>query len=198
MNAIPTTYAGVRFRSRLEARWAVFFDSLGIDWRYEHEGHAAGRWYLCDFYLPEFDVWIEIKPCPPTEDEIAKCVALAAAVPGKVRLLYGVIGWWRSRAWHDPAWGGGIGFWREHDGTQWIAQPDAEPPLYCPCLCPECGRFGVEYRGAAYRIGCGHVTGEKLLTGDDKRIQIATAEAANFQFERESGPAAVTADIRGL
>jgi hypothetical protein len=30
--AIPTRYKGYHFRSRLEARWAVFFDALGIKW----------------------------------------------------------------------------------------------------------------------------------------------------------------------
>lgn len=30
---IQTRYAGCLFRSRLEARWAVFFDHLGIRWR---------------------------------------------------------------------------------------------------------------------------------------------------------------------
>lgn len=35
IKAIPTTYAGVRFRSRLEARWAAFFDLCGIKWEYE-------------------------------------------------------------------------------------------------------------------------------------------------------------------
>lgn len=29
---IETKYKGYRFRSRLEARWAVFFDALGISW----------------------------------------------------------------------------------------------------------------------------------------------------------------------
>lgn len=33
--AHPTTYAGVRFRSRLEARWAAFFDVVGWKWEYE-------------------------------------------------------------------------------------------------------------------------------------------------------------------
>ncbi len=32
---IETRYAGCRFRSRLEARWTVFFDHLGIEWEYE-------------------------------------------------------------------------------------------------------------------------------------------------------------------
>ena len=33
---IPTLYGGVRFRSRLEARWAAFFfDVAGWSWEYE-------------------------------------------------------------------------------------------------------------------------------------------------------------------
>lgn len=40
IQAIETTYNGYRFRSRLEARWAVFFDALGIQWKYEREGYA--------------------------------------------------------------------------------------------------------------------------------------------------------------
>jgi len=61
IKAIETTYKGYRFRSRLEARWAVFFDTLGIKWEYESEGYekeifANGRTetirYLPDFFLP--------------------------------------------------------------------------------------------------------------------------------------------------
>ena len=39
IKAIETRYAGYRFRSRLEARWAVFFDTLGLKWQYEPEGY---------------------------------------------------------------------------------------------------------------------------------------------------------------
>ncbi len=35
IKAIPTKYAGVMFRSRLEARWAAFFDLIGWKWEYE-------------------------------------------------------------------------------------------------------------------------------------------------------------------
>jgi len=35
ITAIPTEYAGCTFRSRLEARWAVFFDAMRIEWQYE-------------------------------------------------------------------------------------------------------------------------------------------------------------------
>lgn len=35
IKAIPTTYAGVNFRSRLEARWGAFLDLAGLKWEYE-------------------------------------------------------------------------------------------------------------------------------------------------------------------
>jgi hypothetical protein len=63
--AIETSYAGHLFRSRLEARWAVFFNFMGIPWLYEPEGFFVdGRPYLPDFYLPECGIWIEVKGNP--------------------------------------------------------------------------------------------------------------------------------------
>lgn len=63
MNAIPTTYKGVRFRSRLEATWAAFFDELKWPWEYEPLDLAG---YIPDFILP-FDegrrpLLVEVKP----------------------------------------------------------------------------------------------------------------------------------------
>jgi hypothetical protein len=64
---IETRYAGHRFRSRLEARWAVFFDALGIRWEYEPQGFVIPRSgggstpYLPDFLLPECGTWVEVK-----------------------------------------------------------------------------------------------------------------------------------------
>lgn len=48
---IETVYNGYRFRSRLEARWAVFLDALGVEYEYEPEGFELqnGMWYLPDF-----------------------------------------------------------------------------------------------------------------------------------------------------
>lgn len=63
MKAIETIYNGYRFRSRLEARWAVFFDTLGIEYEYELEGYDlgdAGK-YLPDFFIPKASWHIEIK-----------------------------------------------------------------------------------------------------------------------------------------
>lgn len=65
ITAIETRYRGYRFRSRLEARWAVFFDSLGIKWEYEPQGYKVGvvakKAYLPDFFLPATKTWVEVK-----------------------------------------------------------------------------------------------------------------------------------------
>ena len=65
--AIETKYKGYRFRSRLEARWAVFFDALGIVYCYEEQGYEVRldggtvfRW-LPDFYLPDYGCHVEVK-----------------------------------------------------------------------------------------------------------------------------------------
>lgn len=70
---IETHYADCRFRSRLEARWAVVLDTKGLAWEYEPEGFETP----CGRYLPDFRVvlvppsavgveattcWLEIKP----------------------------------------------------------------------------------------------------------------------------------------
>lgn len=67
MKSITTVYKGISFRSRLEARWAVFFDALEIDYEYEPEGFllSTGEKYLPDFFLPSFQtrgMYVEVKP----------------------------------------------------------------------------------------------------------------------------------------
>lgn len=67
INAIPTTYNGITFRSRTEARWAVFFDKMGIAWQYEAEGYQLPNagYYLPDFWLPDLGgtgTFFEVKP----------------------------------------------------------------------------------------------------------------------------------------
>lgn len=64
LRAITTRYQGYNFRSRLEARWAKFFDHLKIKWSYEPEGFDLGNGlrYLPDFWLADWKMWVEIKP----------------------------------------------------------------------------------------------------------------------------------------
>jgi hypothetical protein len=78
IKAINTRYKGYNFRSRTEARWAVFFDAIGLKWEYEKEGYVLsnGQRYLPDFYIPGWG-WIEIKGDWPTDEEIEKARLLS-------------------------------------------------------------------------------------------------------------------------
>lgn len=81
LKAIQTEYKGYRFRSRLEARWAVFFDTLGVKWEYEPEGYDLGNgvYYLPDFLLHDVtvnhglfqrhcNIYVEVKGVMTDED----------------------------------------------------------------------------------------------------------------------------------
>lgn len=73
IKAIETKYKGYRFRSRSEARWAVFFDTAKIKWEYELEGYNInGTWYLPDFYLPDFRSFFEVKGSDDYDDEMIR------------------------------------------------------------------------------------------------------------------------------
>jgi hypothetical protein len=91
--AIETTYKSITFRSRLEARWAIFFDTLGIRYEYEAKTYTVldDVWYLPDFTLVEFPFVsiVEVKPSAPTKLEVAKCRSLSKQV-GLVSIFAGV------------------------------------------------------------------------------------------------------------
>lgn len=85
MNKILNTkYNGYLFRSRLEARWAVFFDTCGVDYEYEPEGFDLGDGihYLPDFKLhgvvlnhawhreKGIDIYVEVKGEMTKDDAI--------------------------------------------------------------------------------------------------------------------------------
>ena len=73
IKAIQTYYKGQVFRSRIEAKWAVFFDLMSIKWIYEPDGFelSTGK-YLPDFFLPEYDCFVEIKPFYKKDDKQVK------------------------------------------------------------------------------------------------------------------------------
>jgi hypothetical protein len=57
IKAIETNYMGCRFRSRLEARWAVFFDAIGWMWEYEKQGYTIGYHDEDEVpWLPDFEI----------------------------------------------------------------------------------------------------------------------------------------------
>lgn len=90
-SAIPTKYKHYTLRSRLEARWAVFFDAMGIRWEYEPEGlrTASGCQYLPDFYLPVFRWFAECKPTIELQKAEDKALRFAKEACIDVLLLTG-------------------------------------------------------------------------------------------------------------
>lgn len=84
---IETFYNGYRFRSRLEARWAVFFDAAGIAYEYEPEGFelADGTKYLPDFYFSDYDWYGEVKP--PRDGAVSEIERAAKFVGDKIKVL---------------------------------------------------------------------------------------------------------------
>lgn len=92
VRSIATKYNNVTFRSMLEARWAVFFDAMGIPWEYEPE---------CQFldggpYLPDFKLWgslyVECKPRLEAQSLWDQFELLLDRVRGMDTLLV-LVGW---------------------------------------------------------------------------------------------------------
>lgn len=91
MKAIETKYKGYKFRSRLEARWAKFFDAMDEQWEYEKEGYDLdGIWYLPDFWLPRFNCFVEVKGLEPTEAELSKARLLRDGGSAGIAIFQGL------------------------------------------------------------------------------------------------------------
>jgi hypothetical protein len=91
-NVRETKFHGITYKSRLEAKWAVFFESLGISYEYEAEGFVWGKTkYLPDFYLPDQDYIIEVKGSYPDEEALEKGIMLSEDTQKEVFLFYGEI-----------------------------------------------------------------------------------------------------------
>jgi len=140
IQAIETTYKGYRFRSRLEARWAVFFDALGVRYEYEPQGFKVGdEWYLPDFHLPDLRLWVEIKGQEPTDAERRKCCAFSTALEAeRMAQPDGVHDYLEMVVGHP---------WPGEYGIRYVA-PDAIAPHGSVdewLVCLICGRLIVSY-----------------------------------------------------
>ncbi len=171
---IPTRFGGVQFRSRLEARWAVFFTHLGLPWFYEYEGfQLSSGWYVPDFWLPKLKAWIEIKPADPSAVEATKCQELAMETNRPVFCFFGDLTA-TTRDFQE----------RENVARAHAFMPDGWDCLYYWCVCPRCGRFGVEYDGRGARV-CGDrcFPGEdRQHSGDHPRLVAAYEAASKARF----------------
>jgi len=99
-----TIYDGCTFRSRNEAKFAVFLNALKIPWEYEgqtytfelsptsllrEESHRKGLLrYTPDFYLPSLDQTIELKAKEPTTLECVKVYLLARQLQRNIHVVW--------------------------------------------------------------------------------------------------------------
>lgn len=132
IKVIPTAYKGVTYRSRTEARWAVFFEAMGWPFTYEAEGaNLDGEWYLPDFWLPAFQTFVEIKGADPTDDERRLAAKLHDAPGKRVLLIAGAPGRDTHKVWD----------WR--DGKQQNIDDEYGPFVGSLRSCRRCDRTVV-------------------------------------------------------
>lgn len=131
MKAKPTTYRGFAFASRLEARYAYWFDLNQIPWLYEPEAYdlEEGLTYVPDFWLGPLRVWHEVKGEIISDGAglkiMEKCKRLAILSGHPVVLTF-----------HDPLDQRCITF-----GTRGGMYTDSHYTL-----CSHCGAFGLHVR----------------------------------------------------
>lgn len=92
IKAIPTRWKGWYFRSRTEARWAVFFDVMDLEFEYEPESFelSNGQIYPIDFWLNKPRWFAEVKPDYLTGEEEFKTREIAGGIAVNVLWLVGL------------------------------------------------------------------------------------------------------------
>lgn len=191
IKAIETIYGGCRFRSRLEARWAVFFTRLGLDWEYEPQGFVVGRRfgrprpYLPDFYLPNLGLYVEIKPALADEvdpDGVSRWEDFAGEVAAewdhdRAAMFCGQIPNPDTVSHNGPPCPE-----RWYDAGVYITG-DFE---YAWCSCPSGKHFGIEWQARGGRIfcGCPRISDDRYFSGNDPRILNAYGAARAARFGR--------------
>ncbi|MEC7641252.1 MAG: hypothetical protein VYC17_03765 [Nitrospinota bacterium] len=75
---IETEFRGVMFRSRVEARWAVFLHELKVDYSYEPPAEflPSGKPYTPDFWINDWNAYIEIKADDKDDQGLLRCIEL--------------------------------------------------------------------------------------------------------------------------
>lgn len=71
----PTVYKGVEYRSMAEARFAIALDAMNIPFSFETMSfkRPGGGRYTPDFFLPQQQLLVELKPSRPLVEEEEKC-----------------------------------------------------------------------------------------------------------------------------
>ena len=177
MRVLPTEYRGYRFRSRLEARWAVYYDHLGIEWVYEPEGFNLGNdtFYLPDFWLPEQKCFVEIKPVRQSEASKGKYYRLSEGTGYDVYLFVGSI---KNPAVSPDWWWDGF-----NSADKFFARGEGWDTSHYWCRCDRCGQYGIEFEGRWGRIRCGCPKEDDRASSFDLPLFVeAQARAATHRF----------------
>lgn len=182
-HGIPTTYRGTRFRSRLEARWAAFFDL--VEWRWVYEPFDTDGWIPDFLIVGPFPFLIEVGPCTTADEYIAKAEKARGAypttptlrgepgdgiwidTPERWTLIAGVTPVYQEAGWLAA----GAGIW----AVTGLGERDATPFWY---RCTDCGLWAIsspDYGG--YMRPCGH--SEEIRPADGRSIFDLWAEAGN-------------------
>lgn len=187
---IETVFNGCRYRSRMEARWAVFMDTMHIPFVYEPEAYMIdGQGYLPDFYLEDQDAFFEIKSPTAPSSAWRKLVGLVR-LTGKTGFLM------RRPPVAPPDFSvrydeeaGAIMFCKMElsmpDGIQPGGEVGEDSP-YLWCECPRCGRTELQFDGRADRIKCGcqkSPHGDKGYNAWSPRLLRAYNYASGYRFE---------------
>jgi hypothetical protein len=183
MKALETRYNGYRFRSRLEARWAVFMDAIGVAYEYEPEAYDLdGMFYLPDFWLPGMEAYLEIKPKYPTDEETEKASRLAQFTGNTIFILFGQPE--NPRHLNEPSSDSGIRIdWMETEDNGKISKHPAWDCYYWWCECRHCGRCELQFSGRAERIDCKCPKSEYDDSNyDSPRLLAAYARARGSRF----------------
>ena len=196
---IETLYNGVRFRSRLEARWALFMDTIGVRWLYEHEGYElpSGR-YLPDFWLPEIrgGCFVEIKPERPPRSEMMRYRDLVLSARHTLFLFFCAPGQEVDWSWEhrdeeiDQELNGApaIGFLWESSNFDLEAIEESvrfdAPFLWASCRA--CGRIGIAWEGREDRV-CGSSCPGRIGAPPTRTDFTAAAKRANAHRFWEGG-----------
>jgi len=155
MKAIETLYSGIRFRSKTEAKWALFMDIIGCKWLYEPEGYDLGDgvFYCPDFYLPDIETFLEIKPI--TGGHPSPTMELAIQSRKRVVTFMGEPAIYDE--YDDVAICHQVGMmshWHYCEGG-YANDPDCgEDWPYMFCVCPMCELADIEWRGRGRRMRC--------------------------------------------
>ncbi len=176
IKVLPSVYRGVTYRSRMEARWAVFMDHAGVPFIYEPEGYdlGGGLCYIPDFYLRGMDAFLEIKN--PLDKESLKKPEVLSGESGRRVFVF----------LSNPKYPESPGFDWESDAAIFYSDGHWSDSGYLWCECEGCRKVDLQFEGRSDRIDCRckkSEHGDKGYNSETDRLRKAFEISAAWRFE---------------